>query len=185
MQNHQSTRGVHQLTNNSLSIDQRKIINRLTILISQLEEGSINQTEDFQRTKKLILTNPTSSVDQKPTYVDNWAKDLLFNKNILNFKWPKASPTVINPILMAISREKSIKENTYQSFEGSKSIEKRKKEHPLLKIQRVHILTFKALFFIKKLHSKKIEVPELYNQSKESSSVPKLILQRFIQTGVP
>ena len=66
--------------------------------------------------------------------------------------------------------EKSIKENTYQSFEAPKNIEKRKKDHSLPRIQRAYILRFKAFFFTKKLHSKKIEVLGLH-KSKQRISI--------------
>ena len=111
----------------------------------------------------------SSSIDWEVAHVNIYVKKLLFNGNILNFKQPKASPMALNPSLTAISQEKSIKGDIYQSFEAPKSIEKRKKDHPLPRIQRAHILRFKALFFTKKLHSKKIEVREHHKSKKRIS----------------
>ena len=55
---------------------------------------------------------------------------------------------------MAISKEKSIKKDTYWSLEASKHKEKRKKYHSFPRIQRTQIMRLKDIFFTKKLHSK-------------------------------
>ena len=74
------------------SVAQGEFISRLNIFISRLEEKG-DQTDIFQRIKSLMSTTQissvdwqSSSVDWETTHVDIWAKNLLFNRNISNFK---------------------------------------------------------------------------------------------------